>query len=609
VLVGQGADPLNSITVLRTTDVAAQTVFDLNFKIPPPPPSPSVIVRGADKAVDIIWGDEPVGDVEADTTLGQEFHFEGFNLYQGETAVGPWHKFATYDLADDPDEVALIYGDVVDPAAGGTERVILQKGSNSGLEFHTHLTTDQIVGGPYENNRPYFFAVTAYSYDYLNIDPFEDLGGNLLGYITESLESPIISYEVRPYTFVGTYDLTADHITGTSDGKVEVEFVDPDSVVSATWEVTFNEDLSWNLQNITSGDFLLENMTKQDGNYDYPIVNGMMVRTQGPEPGFKDEIVGTDDLSIYFTEAYMGGRNANNNKDFRDFMIKFVAGSNDRVWAQIDGITGTDTSGIFRYLDEQGDTIWGVPLGATSDADLISPPFKIYDLGDDYQNPQPTELWPLFYDFYGDGNFYIDDYILLLDKNSTGCKRSEDFFSNPDHLLDEYWGYDPADPLSRYDWDYRFAFDAIAPWNAGDSIIFVAYKANTPDDIFRFSTKASNKGDGTFVPLSLENVKTVPNPYYAYYPEEVDQFNRIMKFINLPAVPLNIKIFNLAGDLVRTMDRTTDLDNPEYIWDLKTDQGLWVASGIYVWLIEAEGLGSRFGKMAIFTEVEQLNNF
>jgi hypothetical protein len=71
---------------------------------------------------------------------------------------------------------------------------------------------------------------------------------------------------------------------------------------------------------------------------------------------------------------------------------------------------------------------------------------------------------------------------------------------------------------------------------------------------------------------------------------------------------MKIRIFNVAGDLIRTMDRT-DIYNPEFVWDLKTDRGLWVASGIYVWLIEADGLGTRFGKMAVFTEVEQLNTF
>jgi hypothetical protein len=40
-----------------------------------------------------------------------------------------------------------------------------------------------------------------------------------------------------------------------------------------------------------------------------------------------------------------------------------------------------------------------------------------------------------------------------------------------------------------------------------------------------------------------------------------------------------------------------------------TEQGLPVASGIYIYYIEAEGLGSTFGKMAIFMEEERLRTF
>jgi hypothetical protein len=212
------------------------------------------------------------------------------------------------------------------------------------------------------------------------------------------------------------------------------------------------------------------------------------------------------------------------------------------------------------------------------------------------------------YDFYGDYNWYIDDYIVLLAQTIQGNKVTEDFFSMPDRGKDEYWGFDVANPISRRDWDYRIGFGAAATWAKNDSVIFVTYKANVPDDVFEFTNKKATSANGDFIPLALDNVKTVPNPYYNFYQEEVDQFDRIIKFINLPAVPLKIRIFNIAGDLVRTMDRT-DIYNPEFVWDLKTDQGLWVASGVYVWLMEGQGVGTKYGKMAIFTEIEQLNVF
>jgi hypothetical protein len=40
---------------------------------------------------------------------------------------------------------------------------------------------------------------------------------------------------------------------------------------------------------------------------------------------------------------------------------------------------------------------------------------------------------------------------------------------------------------------------------------------------------------------------------------------------------------------------------------MATDQGLPVASGVYIWYIDAPGVGTTYGKMAVFPEVEQLN--
>jgi hypothetical protein len=148
----------------------------------------------------------------------------------------------------------------------------------------------------------------------------------------------------------------------------------------------------------------------------------------------------------------------------------------------------------------------------------------------------------------------------------------------------------------------------------GQIFIIEAAKPNVTADIFRFTARKPGDAAGDVVENSLDNIKTFPNPYYSFFPEETDQFERIVYFINLPPRDMTIKIFNIAGDLIRTLEVTpddiTEVDNMSmFSWDLKTDAGLWVAPGIYVWLLEAEGLGSRYGKMAIFTETEQLNTF
>jgi len=83
----------------------------------------------------------------------------------------------------------------------------------------------------------------------------------------------------------------------------------------------------------------------------------------------------------------------------------------------------------------------------------------------------------------------------------------------------------------------------------------------------------------------LESVRVVPNPYRAS--EAWDQPGQSeVHFINLPA-RATIKIYTVAGDLVRTLHHNDTVRDFER-WDLKSEPGKDVASGIYIYRIEAD---------------------
>jgi len=91
----------------------------------------------------------------------------------------------------------------------------------------------------------------------------------------------------------------------------------------------------------------------------------------------------------------------------------------------------------------------------------------------------------------------------------------------------------------------------------------------------------------------LERVLVVPNPFRAREEWDINGVNDL-HFINLPE-RARIKIFTLAGDLVRELDHdarpagndiTTVRDFQR--WDLKNASGRDVSSGIYVFRVEAE---------------------
>jgi hypothetical protein len=80
----------------------------------------------------------------------------------------------------------------------------------------------------------------------------------------------------------------------------------------------------------------------------------------------------------------------------------------------------------------------------------------------------------------------------------------------------------------------------------------------------------------------------------------------MVRFTNLPKVA-TIRIFNLASDLVRVIDKDDDLTTID--WDLRNKNNLPVASGMYIIHIEMPGIGEKILKVAVILAEERLDNF
>ncbi len=82
---------------------------------------------------------------------------------------------------------------------------------------------------------------------------------------------------------------------------------------------------------------------------------------------------------------------------------------------------------------------------------------------------------------------------------------------------------------------------------------------------------------------NLERVGVVPNPFRGR--EAWDRGSNELHFINLPA-RATIKIYTVSGDLVTEIDHADPVRDFAR-WDLRNQSGLDIASGIYVYRIEA----------------------
>jgi len=83
---------------------------------------------------------------------------------------------------------------------------------------------------------------------------------------------------------------------------------------------------------------------------------------------------------------------------------------------------------------------------------------------------------------------------------------------------------------------------------------------------------------------NLEAVHVVPNPYNGHEVWDQTGQNEI-HFVNLPS-HATIKIFTVAGDLVRVLHHDDTVRDFER-WDLMSDKGHLVTSGIYIYRVES----------------------
>jgi hypothetical protein len=126
-------------------------------------------------------------------------------------------------------------------------------------------------------------------------------------------------------------------------------------------------------------------------------------------------------------------------------------------------------------------------------------------------------------------------------------------------------------------------------------------------DKYTFSPGAATFANTDKAKDEINKINVFPNPYYGVNSEELNKYNRFVTFSHLPT-KATIRIFNLAGVLVKTIEK----DNMDQFqrWDLANQNGLPVASGLYIAYIDMPDLGStKILKVAIIQEEQILDRF
>jgi hypothetical protein len=157
------------------------------------------------------------------------------------------------------------------------------------------------------------------------------------------------------------------------------------------------------------------------------------------------------------------------------------------------------------------------------------------------------------------------------------------------------------------------ATDHVPVYNENDELThFGEGLTGDPSSGFVYSVPQSrSQGSWEYDP---DQVYVVPNPAttesmapWALNPNNDDPTGLKVEFRHLPAARCTIRIYTLAGDMVETVihDMTSQIANGDYAatgtatWDLVSRNGQDVASGVYIFSVEADGFESKVGKFVL----------
>ena len=150
--------------------------------------------------------------------------------------------------------------------------------------------------------------------------------------------------------------------------------------------------------------------------------------------------------------------------------------------------------------------------------------------------------------------------------------------------------------------DASIAEENQKPPQPGDVYKVVTTKPFREGEFYEFKTKAQGL-DKSKAAKDLANIAVVPNPYVgaaSWEPAttEVGRGERRIFFIHLPQ-ECTIRIYTISGKLVNTIQHSSSISDGQEPWDLVSKDGMDIAFGVYVFHIEAPGIGEFIGKFAV----------
>lgn len=160
----------------------------------------------------------------------------------------------------------------------------------------------------------------------------------------------------------------------------------------------------------------------------------------------------------------------------------------------------------------------------------------------------------------------------------------------------------PYRTVEQYRTEVNQLYQDVMPV-AGDRFLVTTAKPFNSSDVVRFRVEGNTMVESPDASV-LDEIYVAPDPYIAVNPLEPratalpGRGEQRIDFRKLPT-QCTIRIFTISGRLVKTIQHSGSGTESIASWDLRSDDGLNVAFGIYIYHIDAPGIGEKVGRFAL----------
>ncbi len=627
----------NTLDDIILSAQTAQRILEASYRFSKPPDKPHLTAVPGNGRVTLYWGTIAEQSVDPFTAAKD---FEGYKLYRSRD-----YTFSNVYTITDANGVPFLGQALLDQNTGKRaqwDRIDSLSGffpidyTGHGVKYYLGSNTGlvhQFVDSTVENGITYYYALVSYDGGSIKfgIPPSESQAVIKKNPITGKLEFDVNTTEATPGPLAsGMQDAdagisgTPTQIIGNSTGSIKIKVLNDLAVYKKLYKIQFDDKAHFSVvdstgmnDKIVSKDTFFVKLQRKNiekssfklydsgGNLVDPskyVLNFQFGRIRGSSKGnlplgevfkadyryypvYKSDLINNQDANNTFDGMRIFVKNDPLSVDYKN--SGFI---NDNKVNLSDSIKYPPSVGYPKVLyradweirwlgfDTTAGGQWAHP-GDTAMASLggnVVMPFRIWNV---------TENVPA-------------DYIIKVAKRVKSLRRwklGENIILRPQNAKGATTSYEvefnmPKDttvtPVFPKAGDI-YAVKTLKPFQKGDTYTFESIPA-------QFKASVAKNG--------LDNVYVVPNPYVAFSPAEnpgrdpQSRGVRVVEFRNLPP-KCTIRIYTILGELVKTIEK--DDNTSMASWNLLSYEGQRIAYGVYIYQIDAPGVGQKIGRLAV----------